>query len=130
MRRSGMNASAGTGYAVYGLWRTDVYGRLSNREIIPDFNDLVSRGNRRAALDRLHVTNNFREFTRYMSCPLRSGLVLARNAEPVRSKTLNERLWIVAGSKAGSFRNRRRDVPENATRLSVAGQGDLLLHNS
>ena len=36
--------------------------------IIPDWNDLVSHGNWRAALDRLHATNNFPEFTGY-TCP-------------------------------------------------------------
>jgi len=33
--------------------------------IIPDWNDLVSRGNWRGALSRLHATNNFPEFTGY-----------------------------------------------------------------
>ena len=31
--------------------------------IIPDWNDLVYRGNYREALDTLHSTNNFPEFT-------------------------------------------------------------------
>ena len=35
---------------------------------IPDWNDLVYRGAWRAAIDRLHATNNFPEFTGLL-CP-------------------------------------------------------------
>ena len=36
--------------------------------LIPDWNDLVYRGDWRAAIDRLHATNNFPEFTGRL-CP-------------------------------------------------------------
>jgi glutamate synthase (NADPH) small chain len=72
--------------------------------IIPDFNDLVSRGNWRAALDRLHATNNFPEFTGYTCpAPCEPACVLALNAQPVTIKSIERAIvdrgwaegWIV-----------------------------------
>ncbi|MEE8556416.1 MAG: glutamate synthase subunit beta [Myxococcota bacterium] len=52
--------------------------------IIPDFNDLVYRQNWRGALDRLHRTNNFPEFTgRICPAPCESACVLGINDDPV-----------------------------------------------
>ena len=52
--------------------------------IIPDFNDLVFRGKWRDALERLHRTNNFPEFTgRICPAPCESACVLAINDDPV-----------------------------------------------
>jgi glutamate synthase (NADPH/NADH) small chain len=52
--------------------------------IIPDFNDLVYRNKWKEALDRLHRTNNFPEFTgRICPAPCESACVLSINDEPV-----------------------------------------------
>ena len=52
--------------------------------IIPDWNDLVYRGRWREALDVLHSTNNFPEFTgRICPAPCESSCVLAINQDPV-----------------------------------------------
>ncbi len=52
--------------------------------LIPDWNDLVYRGKWREAIDRLHATNNFPEFTgRICPAPCESACVLAINDEPV-----------------------------------------------
>jgi len=52
--------------------------------IIPDWNDLVYRGKWRDALERLHRTNNFPEFTgRICPAPCESACVLAINDDPV-----------------------------------------------
>ena len=52
--------------------------------LIPDWNDLVYRGKWRDAIDRLHATNNFPEFTgRICPAPCESACVLAINDEPV-----------------------------------------------
>jgi glutamate synthase (NADPH/NADH) small chain len=64
--------------------------------IIPDWNDLVYRGRWREALDRLHRTNNFPEFTgRICPAPCESACVLAINDDPVTiefiEKTIAER---------------------------------------
>jgi glutamate synthase (NADPH/NADH) small chain len=72
--------------------------------IIPDWNDLVSRGQWRTALDRLHATNNFPEFTGYTCpAPCEPACVLAINAEPVAIKSIERAIadrgwaegWIV-----------------------------------
>jgi glutamate synthase (NADPH/NADH) small chain len=52
--------------------------------LIPDWNDLVYRGKWREAIDTLHATNNFPEFTgRICPAPCESACVLAINNDPV-----------------------------------------------
>ncbi|HJM22629.1 MAG TPA: glutamate synthase subunit beta, partial [Acidimicrobiales bacterium] len=55
--------------------------------IIPDWNDLVYRDHWRAAIDRLHATNNFPEFTgRLCPAPCEGACVLGINQDPVAIK--------------------------------------------
>ena len=55
--------------------------------LIPDWNDLVYREHWRAAIDRLHATNNFPEFTgRLCPAPCESACVLGINQPPVAIK--------------------------------------------
>ena len=55
--------------------------------IIPDWNDLVYRDRWREALDRLHATNNFPEFTgRLCPAPCEAACVLGINSDPVTIK--------------------------------------------
>jgi glutamate synthase (NADPH/NADH) small chain len=66
--------------------------------LIPEWNDLVYRGLWREALDRLHKTNNFPEFTgRVCPAPCEGSCVLGINAPPVTIKnienTIIERGW-------------------------------------
>jgi glutamate synthase (NADPH/NADH) small chain len=66
--------------------------------LIPEWNDLVYRGLWREALDRLHRTNNFPEFTgRVCPAPCEGSCVLGINAPPVTIKnienTIIERGW-------------------------------------
>jgi glutamate synthase (NADPH) small chain len=57
--------------------------------LIPDWNDLVSRGQWRAALERLHATNNFPEFTgRVCPAPCEAACTLALDDAPVTIKTI------------------------------------------
>jgi glutamate synthase (NADPH/NADH) small chain len=52
--------------------------------LIPDWNDLVYRDKWREAIDQLHATNNFPEFTgRICPAPCESACVLAINDDPV-----------------------------------------------
>jgi glutamate synthase (NADPH/NADH) small chain len=52
--------------------------------LIPDWNDLVYRGKWREAIDQLHATNNFPEFTgRICPAPCESACVLAISDEAV-----------------------------------------------
>lgn len=57
--------------------------------IIPDWNDLVYQGNWREALDVLHSTNNFPEFTgRICPAPCEASCTLNLTDEPVTIKTI------------------------------------------
>ena len=57
--------------------------------IIPDWNDLVFRGRWREALERLHYTNNFPEFTgRICPAPCEKACVLGINEPPVSIKQI------------------------------------------
>jgi glutamate synthase (NADPH) small chain len=72
--------------------------------LIPEWNDLVYRGLWREALDRLHRTNNFPEFTgRVCPAPCEGSCVLGINAPPVTIKNIENAIidkgwdegWIV-----------------------------------
>jgi glutamate synthase (NADPH) small chain len=57
--------------------------------LIPEWNDLVYRGLWREALERLHKTNNFPEFTgRVCPAPCEGSCVLGINAPPVTIKLI------------------------------------------
>jgi glutamate synthase (NADPH/NADH) small chain len=73
--------------------------------LIPEWNDLVFRGLWREALDRLHRTNNFPEFTgRVCPAPCEGSCVLGINEPPVTIKNIENAIadkgfeegWIVA----------------------------------
>src|SRR4029077_10980744 len=55
--------------------------------IIPDWNDLVYKGHWREAIDRLHATNNFPEWTGcFCPAPWEGAFVLGINDDPVTIK--------------------------------------------
>ena len=55
--------------------------------LIPDWNDLVYRDHWRDAIERLHATNNFPEFTgRLCPAPCEAACVLGINQDPVTIK--------------------------------------------
>jgi glutamate synthase (NADPH/NADH) small chain len=66
--------------------------------LIPDWNDLVHRNHWRDAIDRLHATNNFPEFTaRLCPAPCEAACVLGINDDPVTIKQVEleiiDRAW-------------------------------------
>jgi len=66
--------------------------------LIPDWNDLVYRDQWHAAIERLHATNNFPEFTgRLCPAPCEAACVLGINADPVTIKQVEvsiiDRAW-------------------------------------
>jgi glutamate synthase (NADPH/NADH) small chain len=99
--------------------------------IIPDWNDLVYRGKWREALDRLHRTNNFPEFTgRICPAPCESACVLGINDDPVAieliEKTIAERGfaegWIVPEPPARRTGKRVAVVGSGPAGLAAAQQ--------
>ncbi|HZC13106.1 MAG TPA: FAD-dependent oxidoreductase, partial [Thermoleophilaceae bacterium] len=66
--------------------------------LIPDWNDLVTRGRWRQAIDQLHATNDFPELTGYICpAPCENACVLEINDDPVMIKQIElsivERAW-------------------------------------
>ncbi len=66
--------------------------------LIPDWNDLVYRDQWRLAIDRLHQTNNFPEFTgKLCPAPCETSCVLGINSDPVTIKQMEigiiDRAW-------------------------------------
>jgi glutamate synthase (NADPH/NADH) small chain len=77
--------------------------------LIPDWNDLVYRDRWRDAIERLHATNNFPEFTgRLCPAPCEGACVLGINDDPVTIKAVEvsviehafERGWVAAEAPA------------------------------
>jgi len=69
--------------------------------IIPDWNDLVYRGNWKQALDVLHSTNNFPDFTgRICPAPCEAACTLGINSAPVGIKSI-EHFIIDKGWESG-----------------------------
>ncbi len=59
--------------------------------LIPEWNDLMRRGEGRAAIERLHATNNFPEFTgRLCPAPCESACVLGINQPAVTIKQIEQ----------------------------------------
>jgi glutamate synthase (NADPH/NADH) small chain len=66
--------------------------------LIPDWNDLVHRGKWQEAIERLHATNNFPEFTgRICPAPCEASCVLGINDDPVTIEMMEhaiaDRAW-------------------------------------
>ncbi len=90
--------------------------------IIPDFNDLVWRGEWREALDVLHSTNNFPEFTgRICPAPCESACTLGINADAVGIKSI-EHAIIDKGWDMGWVQPQPA-VHRSGKRVAVVGSG-------
>jgi len=90
--------------------------------IIPDWNDLVYRGQWQEALLRLLATNNFPEFTgRLCPAPCEGSCVLGINADPVTIKNI-EVMIIDRAFKEGIVRP-RRPVRRTGKAVAIVGSG-------
>src|SRR6266705_170362 len=90
--------------------------------IIPDFNDLVYRQDWQRAIETLHSTNNFPEFTgRICPAPCEEACVLRINDDPVGIKSI-ERAIIDKAFEEGWV---RPQPPEHKTgkKIAVVGSG-------
>jgi len=90
--------------------------------LIPEWNDLVYRGAWRAALDRLHATNNFPEFTGALCpAPCEGSCVLALNREPVTIKSIE--LAIVDRGFAEGWVVPEPPVTRTWKKVAIVGSG-------
>ena len=90
--------------------------------LIPEWNDLVRRGEWRLALERLHETNNFPEFTGLICpAPCEAACVLAINDDPVTIKGIE---WgiIERGFEEGWVQG-KRPVSRTPWSVGVVGSG-------
>jgi len=92
------------------------------RNVIPEWNALVTRGQWHQAIESLHATNNFPEFTgRLCPAPCESACVLGLIAQPVAIRNIEQAIadrgfqegWIVA----------QPPVSETGCRVAVIGSG-------
>jgi glutamate synthase (NADPH) small chain len=99
--------------------------------IIPDFNDLVFRQNWREALDTLHSTNNFPEFTgRVCPAPCEASCTLNINNDAVGIKSIEHAIidkgwemgWVVPQPPAHKTGKRVAVVGSGPAGLAVAQQ--------
>lgn len=90
--------------------------------IIPEWNDLVSRADWKQALDTLHATNNFPEFTGYTCpAPCEDACVLAYNGDAVTIKDI-ERAIYDRGWEEGWIQP-RPPARRTGYRVAVVGSG-------
>jgi glutamate synthase (NADPH) small chain len=88
--------------------------------IIPDWNDLTYRGRWREALNELHATNNFPEFTgKLCPAPCEAACVLGINQEPVAIRRVEESLAMRGWSEGWIV----PEPPERRTGRTVAVVG-------
>ena len=90
--------------------------------LIPDWNALTGRDSWETALERLHSTNNFPEFTgRICPAPCEASCVLAINDEPVTIKEV-ERSLIDRGFQEG-WVTPRPAAARSGRRVAIVGSG-------
>ena len=99
--------------------------------LIPDWNDLVYRGHWQDAIDRLHATNNFPEFTgRLCPAPCESACVVGINSSPVAIKQVEveiidrawEEGWVIPQSPSVKTGKRVAVIGSGPAGLAVAQQ--------
>ena len=105
-------------------------GRILNRmtsgcpinNLIPEWNDLVYRGHWQQALERLHKTNNFPEFTGHVCpAPCEAACTLGINAPPVTIKSIENA--IIAKGFAEGWVQPTLPVRRTGKRVAVVGSG-------
>jgi len=90
--------------------------------IIPDWNDLTYRGHWRDAIDRLHATNNFPEFTgRLCPAPCEAACVLGINEPPVTIKRIE--VEIIDRAWAEGWVTPEISVTSTGKSIAVVGSG-------
>jgi glutamate synthase (NADPH/NADH) small chain len=99
--------------------------------LIPDWNDLVYRDRWQGAIDRLHATNNFPEFTgKLCPAPCEGSCVLGINDYPVTIKSIEASIidrawdegWVVARPPATRTWKRVAIVGSGPAGLAAADQ--------
>lgn len=89
---------------------------------IPEWNELVYKGNWKEAIDNLHSTNNFPEFTgRLCPAPCESACVLGIDNSPVSIKALERSIIDIAFEKGYVTPKPPREL--NSKSVAIVGSG-------
>ncbi len=105
--------------------------------LIPEWNDLVYKGQWKEALDRLHKTNNFPEFTgRVCPAPCEGSCVLGINEPPVTIKNIEAAItdhgwdegWVIPNAPAVRTGKKVAVIGSGPAGLSAAAQLNLAGH--
>ena len=106
--------------------------------LIPDWNDLVRRGEWREAIDQLHATNNFPEFTGLVCpAPCESACVLDITGDPVMIKQIEYSIierafaegWVVPQPPEARTRYRVAVIGSGPSGLAAAAELNAVGHN-
>jgi glutamate synthase (NADPH/NADH) small chain len=106
--------------------------------LIPDWNDLVYKDLWRSAIDRLHATNNFPEFTgRLCPAPCEGSCVLGINDDPVTIKAVEVSIidrafdegWVTAKPPASRTWKKIAVVGSGPAGLAAADQLNRIGHS-
>ncbi|GAA4616881.1 glutamate synthase subunit beta [Actinoallomurus liliacearum] len=90
--------------------------------LIPEWNDLVHRDEWRNAIERLHATNNFPEFTgRLCPAPCESACVLGINSDPVAIKRVE--VEIIDRAFAEGWVTPQPPAVRTGKKVAVVGSG-------
>jgi glutamate synthase (NADPH/NADH) small chain len=90
--------------------------------LIPEWNELVAEDDWRAAIERLHATNNFPEFTGWLCpAPCEASCVLAINADPVAIKQVE--LSIIDRAYDEGWVGARPAAERTGRQIAVIGSG-------
>jgi glutamate synthase (NADPH/NADH) small chain len=90
--------------------------------LIPEWNELVVEDDWRSAIERLHATNNFPEFTGWLCpAPCEASCVLAINADPVAIKQVE--LGIIDRAWDEGWVESRPPAARTGRKVAVIGSG-------
>lgn len=121
----------GIPYCHTGLMLNNMAAGCPINNLIPEWNELVYRGLWREALDRLHRTNNFPEFTgRVCPAPCEGSCTVGLKGEPVAIKAIEQHIidkgfdegWVVPEPPASRTGKRVAIVGSGPSGLAAAGQ--------
>ena len=130
--------NCGIPFCHHGTVRSGVTTGCPLSNLIPEWNDLVYRGQWHEAYKRLALTNNFPEFTgRVCPAPCESSCVLGINEEPVMIKEIESAIvdrafdegWVVATSPADRTEKRVAVIGSGPAGLACADDLNKGGHN-
>ncbi len=130
-QQAGRCMDCGIPYCHMGVMISGMASGCPVNNLIPEWNDLVYRGQWREASVRLHATNNFPEFTgRVCPAPCEGSCTVGLNSEPVTIKAIEQEIadrawdngWVTPRPPAARTGKRVAVVGSGPSGLAAADQ--------